>query len=76
MIAKLKESVEAAGEVLSDAEQRRLANLIDAYATHHRERDDMPFTEAELADLHAMLDEPFKLADPKRVEALFAKYGA
>ncbi len=73
MNARLRHLLEDAETRLSEAGQRRLAELVEAYvATHEGEGD---FTGDELAHLSEVDREPFAPADPAEVAALFARRG-
>lgn len=73
MNVRLRTLLEEAETRLSEAGQRRLAEIVEAFvATHEGEED---FTQTERAHLASIDREPFREADPAEVAALFARRG-
>ena len=72
MNARLAFAVDEARAVLSDADQDRLADHIEAYVSS---RAELPaLTEAQREELRRRFEEPFDPAPQEEVEAFFARH--
>jgi len=75
MNARLKESLAAAADSLPEQGQNRLADAVDLFTSNYGRSASDDFTPAELAEIERVAAEPFVAADPKEVEAFFARNG-
>ncbi len=75
MNTRLKASLENAERRLPADALDRLAMMVDAVAMTYGRQGAAMFSDAELAEIRAMEDEPDEAADPAAVAALFARHG-
>ena len=75
MNARLKASIDAAQEALSEDGQNALADVVDLFASNYHRTANDDFNAAELAEIDEIAARPFVAADPKAVDAFFLPNG-
>ena len=75
MNPRLKESLETAESILTQDGQDELAIVVDMFTANYGQSAQDNFSQAEIAEIEQMAQEPFIEADPEKVKTLFARHG-